>query len=221
MIARFLNCSDPTREQLAHKLLVGQRATWPKIHMVPNILQAPLTRQISHRLRIEQQIERGRASARLKAINNAQSPAHNGLMQGTVLSGVFSSEKVFNEQSEMEAVPRSRRLTRSSASSKGNRSKPLLRRDGYPKSRNSLSTTDEGAQHTGESKESSDSDQIVPWLCKRGSGELHGEIELLISNMAFPLKSWLHTSLPKWKILWFPPPLLVLPWMIEHYPIVV
>lgn len=26
--------SDPTREQLAHKLLVGQRATWPKIHMV-------------------------------------------------------------------------------------------------------------------------------------------------------------------------------------------
>lgn len=30
--------SDPTREQLAHRLIVGQRAVWPKIHMAPSIL---------------------------------------------------------------------------------------------------------------------------------------------------------------------------------------
>jgi hypothetical protein len=34
MIDLIWQCSDPTRDQLAHKLLVGQRATWPKLHMV-------------------------------------------------------------------------------------------------------------------------------------------------------------------------------------------
>jgi hypothetical protein len=52
--------------------------------------QFMLILQISHRLRLERQIERGRASGRLKDNNGVHVDSHDSSVHGTVLSGVYS-----------------------------------------------------------------------------------------------------------------------------------
>ncbi len=80
--------SDPTREQLAHKLIVGQRATWPKLHMVYGCL-LPETDNFRYRIAFDwsnRLKEEGHHSCWKRSTNRTRAPKATYLM-GLCLAG--------------------------------------------------------------------------------------------------------------------------------------